>query len=356
LNENHEDVGDVEEAALEQGANVSAQADFNELKAFKESAASSASLQASSEPGKGHVADNFLKSFAHLMRIGFHRQPSMQSLYTSLSTSVNAPGATAMFGGKRQLKVALHIRRGDSCEGGIVNASSQINAPAMTTPRRKCYDVSVYAEALRRIYEKFQAPLEIYLSTDSNGEILKELTGSRNTSTPSLVELTNTDAAVRLHRMIDSHEKTVSSILQAMESKYPQMYQTSSWRILNYSRSLFGYKGTVEFTPDQDKAFLLESGIQDLWHLSHGEVFVGHLSSRFGKVAYLLAVARQNSPIPYISPDGHNLCCEVDEECADATNKMTTMADCLLFAHEMQGQCKGDYWTEGCKNRVPVEW
>jgi hypothetical protein len=237
----------------------------------------------------------------------------------------------------------------------------------MTTPRRKCYDVSVYGEALRRIYEKFQAPLEIYLSTDSNEEILKELSGESKvagaaTSTPSassfleLSSSTSITAQARLREMVDSHEQITSSFLDALGSKYPQMYQASSWRILNYSRSLFGYKGAIEFTPDQDKAFLLESAVQDLWHLSHGEFFVGHLSSRFGKVAYLLSVARQNSAIGYISPDGHNLCCEVDEACAAATEKMTTMADCLLFAHELQGKCDEDYWTEGCHNRVPVEW
>merc|ERR1719203_1987747 len=150
--------------------------------------------------------------------------------------------------------------------------------------------------------------------------------------------------------MIDSHEKTVASIIDTLRTNHHAMYQTSSWHILNYSRSLFGYKGAIEFTPDEDKSFLLESAVQDLWHLSHGEVFVGSLGSRFGKVAYLLAVARQNSPIAYVSPDGHSLCCEVDEECAAASNQMTNMADCLLFAHELQGNCKGNYWTEGCKN------
>jgi hypothetical protein len=213
--------------------------------------------------------------------------------------------------------------------------------------------MSVYGEALQRIYKKFQTPLEIYLSTDSNDEILKERDESAIPSTASLAELTSTD---QLKRMIDSREKTVASVLRTIGSKYPKMFQASSWRFLNYSRSLFDYQGAIEFTPNAYKSFLLESAVQDLWHLSHGEVFVGHLGSRFGKVAYLLAVARQNSPIAYISPDGHNLCCEVDEQCADASKKMTNMADCLLFAHELQGDCKGDYWTEGCKNRVPVQW
>merc|ERR1711957_157202 len=99
-----------------------------------------------------------------------------------------------------------------------------------------------------------------------------------------------------------------------------------------------------------------ETAVQDLWHLSHGEAFVGHMGSRFGKVGYLLAVSKQNSPLPYVSVDGHSLCCEIDEQCSRASEAMENMVDCLTFSHETAGvPINKDYWTAGSTVREGVK-
>ena len=43
-----------------------------------------------------------------------------------------------------------------------------------------------------------------------------------------------------------------------------------------------------------------ETAVSDLWLLSHSHAFVGHLGSRFGKAAWLLATARHNTFIPFL--------------------------------------------------------
>ena len=84
------------------------------------------------------------------------------------------------------------------------------------------------------------------------------------------------------------------------------------------------------------------------WHLSHGQYHIGHLGSRFGKMAWALAMARHNSIVPYTSVDGHTPCCEIDEVCANATAVMRGMADCLTFGHELVGaRMNKDYWARG---------
>ena len=115
------------------------------------------------------------------------------------------------------------------------------------------------------------------------------------------------------------------------------------------------YDGTIESDANHNMAFMTEAAVQDLWHMSHSEAFVGHLGSRFGKVGYFLAVSRQNGALPYVTVDGHNLCCEIDEQCARGTAVMKNMVDCLTFAHENAGvPSNEDYWTAGSTVRLSL--
>jgi hypothetical protein len=330
-----EDLGDLERDAL--AASKPSPDTVSAFRHFHELASSRASFLEGAASDR--APDYFLRSFAHVLRISFNRQQSMQDLYDKLVTTVRPSGQVDA----GSLRVALHIRRSDSCRGGTDDIASPIDAPPMMTNNRKCYTASVYANALRRIYDKYKLPLEVYLSTDSNLQLIDELRGSNS----SLLEL---GTAATLKSVLDLHQTVASSVMQEVQSAHPLLHESTSWRILNYSRGLFEIKGNVyDFVDMKKKQFLVESAVQDLWHLSHGEIFVGHLSSRYGKVAYLLAVARQDSAVPYVSPDGHNLCCETDEVCSVAKTKMSHMGDCLLYAHELKNRpCGSDYWTKGC--------
>jgi hypothetical protein len=66
-----------------------------------------------------------------------------------------------------------------------------------------------------------------------------------------------------------------------------------------------------------------------LLHLSFGQVFIGHLGSRFGKLGWLQATARYNSFIPFYTVDGHSVCCDIDEACGLNAKFIVSMENCL---------------------------
>jgi hypothetical protein len=253
-------------------------------------------------------ADDYLRSFAYIMHNSFHLQPSMLEVYKNTVGERNP--------GLGDLKVSLHIRRADSCSSNEYrNTPSSLDDRAQMTNVRQCYNNSVYVDALRRMKELYKRPLTIYLSSDDSQNILGEI-----------------------------------------EKEHPDIYATSTWRFLDYPRDKFKYDGTIEGWTNTNKAFMSETAVQDLWHMSHGEAFVGHMGSRFGKVGYLLAVSRQNTALPYVSVDGHNLCCEVDEQCSRATQYIDNMVDCLTFSHELVSvPINKDYWEAGSTVREVVK-
>lgn len=295
---------------------------MRQLNAFRHLAASTSDA---GEKAASIFANEFLLSFAHLTRMGFNMKPNMQLKYKSLVVGSEPKDGS--------LKVALHMRRNDACNGGYVEEPSAINAPAMTTPQRKCYTTSVYAKVLKDIYQKYNVPLHILLSTDGDNE----------------------KDGGKIGGMMESIISDVNSFIDDDKMKHDL-----SWNYLDFTRSQFSYAtggATIEGAQGKKRNDLAQSSVHDLWHLSHGEVFVGTLGSRFSKIAYMLAVARQNSVVPYVSLDGHNVCCESDESCEQATQKMDDMGDCLLFAHETNPEkCKDDYWTNGCGTRQHVIW
>lgn len=292
---------------------------MRQLNAFRQLAASTSD---GSKQAASSFANEVLLSFAHLTRIGFNMKPNMQLKYKSLVVGPEPKDGS--------LKVALHMRRADACHGGYVEEPSAIDAPAMTTPQRKCYTASVYAKVLKDIYQKYNLPLHILLSTDNEDE-----------TEVAMVSIIN----------------DVNSVIAD-----DKMKNDLSWNYLNHTRSQFSYArtsahGTIDFVQGKTKNALAQSAVHDLWHLSHADIFVGTLGSRFSKMGYMLAVARQNSLVPYVSLDGHSVCCENDENCKQATQQMDDMGDCLLFAHELAGKpCGPDYWTNGCETRNHVSW
>ena len=219
-----------------------------------------------------------LLTFAHIMRILFNRRPFLNDIFQSHLTSISAKTASTSTSTTRPstfdpFGVSVHIRRGDSCTEKdprrYQKKESPIDSPPQTSANRYCYLTSVYLNAIQRIVDMVppDRPVHVYLSTDDVGSVMDEI-----------------------------------------RFEHPDIFESvDEWKFLNYSRSHFQY--TTDFIEDEEnenRPILGETAVADLWLLSHGEAFVGHLGSRFGKAGWLLATARRNNLIPYLSVDGHS--------------------------------------------------
>jgi hypothetical protein len=170
------------------------------------------------------------------------------------------------------LRITLHLRRADACghkqARHYATTASPLESPAQTSGKRMCYATSVYMEALRRAIEySKQQHVEVYLTTDHAG-----------------------------------------SVIQEIQRDYSDLYQACNWYFLDYfSEKTFQYEGFIEMKgmDSSQQARLGESAVADLFHASHGQVFIGHLGSRFGKISYLLMTARHGRFVPFFTPDGH---------------------------------------------------
>ena len=241
--------------------------------------------------------------FAHICRMRFHRTPPMIQAYQQhLQTIVHDTASTT-------IRVALHMRRADSCSPHLryQSMASPLDSKAQFSGVRMCYNTKVYMDTLKRIEQLSNKILDVYLATDDGRSVLKEI-----------------------------------------QLNYPRLYERWNWHTLNYSREYFRYEGMIEFKGNKHKGFLGETAISDLWHLSHGQIFVGHLGSRFGKVSYLLSTARHGTFVPYFTVDGHSLCCEIDEPCGAMKPYIDSMQACLTFTHdEFTSDLNKDYWEVG---------
>lgn len=258
-----------------------------------------------------------LMLFSHFCRLLFNRRPFLDDIYQDKLTAVQMPGTKNSTIDGDPFIVSVHIRRGDSCgwEGFMHQRreASPLESMAQFGSERLCYRTTVYLGAVRRIRELVPKtrPLHVYLSTDDVGNVMDEI-------------LTNT---------------LVDDIV------------VDKFHYLNYSRSHFNYftNGTTSIEDEENHAkqpILGETAISDLWLLSHGHAFVGHLGSRFGKVSWLLAMARRNTFVPFFSVDGHSFCCEIDESCALA-KPYISVDNCLTFGHEYSDYSHDNYWEEG---------
>ena len=275
-------------------------------------------IQAAVSTNKGnelHAADH-LRMMSHILRMLYNRQEPLRELSSKIRVynrerkkeSVTPP-----------LRVSIHVRRADSCigSGDFLEEGSPLDSIAQPSSLRKCYTTSVYMNALQR---------------------LKDMTIKRDPARQIEVFISSDDA---------------SSMMDEIKDKFPELYISMTWNIHDIDRDRFNYEGYIDVGDHNNHLLLGEAAAADLWLLSNGEVFIGHLGSRFGKIAYLLATARHNRFIPFFSVDGHSVCCEIDEPCGEMKPFITSMSDCLTFArdHESVAQ-KGykmneDYWEAG---------
>ncbi len=233
--------------------------------------------------------------YAHIARMGFNRRPFLDQIYKEQLTAVATPNFKNSAEYKRIADpyiVSLHMRRGDSC--GIPDPeqyeqdASALDSKAQMGGERKCYRNEVYLRAIARIRELVpkERPLHVYLSTDDVGNVMRDILKSKYDV---------------------SQENSEGSDKQGANEVSSDDLGVDKWYFLNITRDHFDVDVMVENPTNADKQPKLgESAVTDLWLLSHGNAFVGHLGSRFGKSSWLLATARRNSFIPFFSVDGHS--------------------------------------------------
>ncbi len=230
--------------------------------------------------------------FAHMTRLQFNRRPFLDKIYKKQLTGVVIPKDENQTNAYNEdpFIIALHMRRGDACgdpnPNNYESLASDLFSKAQTGGDRKCYQTEVYLRAVTRIREQVpkKRPIHVYLATDDVGNVIQEIFTSQ-------YEINNRTKA-------DGTTETVMDSTLGVDK----------WYFLNITRDHFQYKSdSIEAMENADNQPLLgETAVTDLWLLSHGHAFVGHLGSRFGKVSWLLATARRNSFIPFFSVDGHS--------------------------------------------------
>eukprot|EP00548_Thalassiothrix_antarctica_P011485 CAMPEP_0194162024 /NCGR_PEP_ID=MMETSP0152-20130528/79271_1 /TAXON_ID=1049557 /ORGANISM="Thalassiothrix antarctica, Strain L6-D1" /LENGTH=510 /DNA_ID=CAMNT_0038871889 /DNA_START=666 /DNA_END=2198 /DNA_ORIENTATION=- len=329
-----EDVDWIERQAIRQYNNGQQQVDRNILKQDIND------FWEKSQISTSHIKDNKKKdndklvlpalgnilTFAHIARMRFHRQVPIIELYRQHYKQVIGKKSV---GSTNNLRVALHIRRADACDHqseGYQQHKTPLDSPAQVSGKRLCYATSVYIEELRRVQsiihrQQPEQTIDVYLSTDYAGSVLDDI-----------------------------------------RSNYRDVYESMNWHYLQFDRNTFRYDGVIEDEnndPKQQKR-LGETAVADLWHLSHGQVFIGHLGSRFGKLGWLLSIARHNAFVPYVTVDGHSFCCEVDENCGQVKPYITDMMNCMTFTHATSHfagykiPINEDYWEVGSTVRIAL--
>jgi len=306
-----EEKGSIEEEALKRHGNSTEE--MNNLKTQYQS-----ELQKFRKNRFDTSAYDYLLLFSHFSKIGFNLRSHILDAYkqkvktipTDLTEQENIRKDNI-------LRVALHIRRGDSCGHslhGYERKPSPLDSIAQVSSVRMCYDTSVYMEALSRIQMLAKGRhLVVYVATDHLLDLMREIA--------------------------KSHSK---------------IYHQCTWKYVYHSRSLFNYSHTlrgdsqfIEFS--ENHGALGETALMDVWHLSHGEVFVGHLGSRFGKLSWWQAIARHNTFVPFFTVDGHSVCCDIDEACGRVAPAIVSMENCLTFSrdHSIYKVNGTEYWKSG---------
>mmetsp|Transcript_12496 Transcript_12496/g.19254 ORF Transcript_12496/g.19254 Transcript_12496/m.19254 type:complete len:538 (-) Transcript_12496:2903-4516(-) len=306
-----EDLDWLETEALEQYPIQDDYVNSPITKSIKQDLRTFRSLSKYDESSKHLPALGNLLTFAHLARIRFNRQDLVRDFYTKKMESIAWNQSEIS---SKALRVGIHIRRADACDHADDESyemeKSQLFSPAQVSGARLCYATSVYMQELRHVKDLAgdNRPIHVYVSTDYAGSVLAEI-----------------------------------------KSKFSDLYESMNWYFLNYSRDTFQYENSIEDPSNKEKQNVLgETAVADLWHLSHSQVFIGHLGSRFGKLSWLLAMARYNMFVPFSSIDGHSFCCEVDENCGKMKPYITSMENCMTYFHEMSGmQLNEDYWESG---------
>jgi hypothetical protein len=219
--------------------------------------------------------------FSHISRLLFNRRPFLERIYQEHLTTLKPVASVSKKSPRLEpFLVSLHIRRGDSCSEEdpqlYQSKASPIDSEPQMATNRRCYQTQVYLDAIERIRKLLpkSQPLIVYLATDDTENVMEEIQ--------------------------KNHSRVYNDVVD-------------QWKFLNYSRNIFQYEqAVIEDEENTKRPILGETAVSDLWHLSHGQAFVGHLGSRFGKVAWMLAISRHGAFIPYFSVDGHSkLICSV---------------------------------------------
>jgi hypothetical protein len=238
------------------------------------------------------TALEYLLTFSHLSRIAFNLRPHILEIYKHHLKRIDHNRLS----NTNILRVALHIRRGNNCH--FEDEITPLEADAKLGGERRCYSNLVYMEVLQRVMDLVNQHVVVYLATDYASSFLDEV---------------KADPSVR------------------------SIYLNASWMYVDYPRDIFhsGSRNdrqaniTITNPSIQHKGTLGESAFVDIWHLSHGHTFIGHLGSRFGKVSWIQAMCRNNAFVPFFSVDGHSFCCELEESCANMGRFIVSMENCV---------------------------
>jgi hypothetical protein len=239
---------------------------------------------------------DYLLAFSQISRMTFSLRNHMLEIYDRF---LETEGKKIGNFDRGTFSVSMHLRRGDACMHeitGYEKQASSLYSPAQSGSYRLCYDTQVYMKALQRILDFLpDKDVIVYISTDHLGTIMDEI-----------------------------------------KSRFPALYKSVTWKYLKYPRLYFNYNNEtfdggnyIENPNNRFAAKLGETAAEDIWHLSHGQVFIGHLGSRFGKIAWWQSIARYHSFVPYFSVDGHSTCCDIDELCGLMAKYIVSMENCL---------------------------
>lgn len=269
----------------------------------------------------------YLLAFAHISKITFHLRRHMMDLYERRVKTIQPANTTDVHGENSTnsvLRVALHVRRGDACMhalDGYSETASPLDSPAQQSGQRHCYATSVYIETLQRAHKIANKDklrhLVVYVATDH-----------------------------------------MESLMDEIKDNHREVYDSMTWKYVQYPRQMFNYSANlsqgsefIEWAPN--KHFLGETAIVDIHHLSHGQIFIGHLGSRFGKLSWWQAMGRHNSFVPFFTVDGHSVCCDIDEACGAIAPAIVSMDNCLAFSRDdSKYENDGDsYWKIGATVR-----
>ena len=255
---------------------------------------------------------SYLLHFSHMSRIALNMRDFLIETHNKRLRVIRSKDAHS-----NVLSVSIHVRRGDACQhalSGYSRKASRLDSEAQMSVERLCYDTSVYITALQKVRSlTIGRHIEVYIATDHMTDLLAEI-----------------------------------------KRDYRPIYDAVTWKYVDYSRTLFNYsqgmtEGENYIEWSVNMAQLGETAVVDIWHLSHGQVFIGHLGSRFGKLSWWQAIARHNSFVPFFTVDGHSVCCDIDEACGRVSPAIVSMENCLVFARD-ESEYLNDpevYWSEG---------
>ena len=187
--------------------------------------------------------------------------------------------------GKPGPVVALHVRRGDACDRGEVDGAlavspgprGHLHTNGVRSSPRLCYAWSVYEAVLRDLKERYGVR-EVLLATDSPA-VLQEATA------------------------LEDFDWTFVEFDRSSLNHHPEGRSTPEWVEIRADGGI----GREEVL----------SAFAEIHLLGTADIFVGTLSSNFGRLVYHLMGSRPRgaSLPPFVTVDGYPLCCDLTQYC-----------------------------------------